>query len=234
MEFNELDNIQNGAKKAPEKKEKKSNKKAILITIGAGAVVVLVVLLVFFIVGLIKGNEGKKLAINLKNDLGKSIAMAEKNTDVTLKLSSQNTALKDIVNYDYIYEASSEVKVGGIKMPEWAVFVTVDGNDKISSVVYYDFKVLKKNWKGQKAAAPIECEKIAYNMTKKEVDKLVTVSPLATTYSNDDTVTYLYKYYALDENGNEQAVRLSITYSIEDVVRGYEYRESDFMAFIFG
>ena len=233
MEINELDNIQNGAKKAPEKKEK-ANKKAILITIGAGVVVVLVVLLVFFIVGLIKGNEGKKLALNLKNDLGKSIAMAEKNTGVTLKLSSQNTALKDIVNYDYIYEASSEVKVGGIKMPEWAVFVTVDGNDKISSVVYYDFKVLKKNWKGQKASAPIECEKIAYNMTKKEVDKLVSVSPLATTYSNDDTVTYLYKYYELDENGNEQAVRLSVTYSIDDVVRGYEYRESDFMAFIFG
>lgn len=234
MEFNELENVQNevATKKTPDKKVKKNNKKPLLIMLGASAIVILIVLLVFFIVGLIKGNEGKKLADDLRNELGKSISMAEKNTGVVMKLDSQNILLKDIVDYDYICESDSEVKVGGIKVPEWAVFVSVDGNDKISSVTYYNFKSLKKNWKGVKTDA-VDTTAIAYNMTKKEADKIISVSPLAVTYSNDDTATYLYKYYYLDENGNEQVYRLSITYSLEDVIRGYLSEEIDYMKMIF-
>ena len=75
MEFNELENVQNevATKKAPDKKVKKNNKKPLLIMIGASLIVILIVLLVFFIVGLIKGNEGKKLADDLRGELGKSI-----------------------------------------------------------------------------------------------------------------------------------------------------------------
>ena len=234
MEFNELENVQNEAavtKKSPNKKG--NNKKPLLIMIGASLVVVLIILLVFFIVGLIKANEGKKLAETFRGELGKSVEMAEKNTGVTMKLSSQYTALKDIVDYDYICESESVVKVGGIKIPEWVVFINVDYNDKISSVTYYNFKSLKKNWKGVKADAPIDTAAVAYNMTKKEADKIISVSPLAITYLNNDTTTYLYKYYYLDENGNEEAYRISVTYSLEDVVRGFYCEESDYMKFIF-
>ena len=234
MEFNELENVQNEAavtKKSP--KQKGNNKKPLLIMIGASVVVVLIILLVFFIVGLIKANEGKKLAETFRGELGKSIEMAEKNTGVTMKLASQYTTLKDIVDYDYICESESDVKVGGVKVPEWVVFINVDYNDKISSVTYYNFKSLKKNWKGVKADGPIDTASVAYNMTKKEADKIISVSPLAITYSNDDTATYLYKYYFLDENGNEEAYRLSVTYSLEDVVRGIYCEESDYMKFIF-
>ena len=236
MEFNELENVQNEitetSKKTPSKKTTK-NKKPLLIMIGASVVVILIVLLVFFIVGLIKANEGKKLAETFRGELGKSVEMAEKNTGVTMKLASQYTALKDIVDYDYICESESTVKVGGVKVPEWVVFVSVDYNDKISSVTYYNFKSLKKNWKGVKADSEIDTSAVAYNMTKKEADKIISVSPLAITYSNDDTSTYLYKYYFLDENGNEQAYRLSVTYSLEDVIRGIQCQESDYMKFIF-
>lgn len=236
MEFNELENVQNEitetSKKTSPKKTTK-NKKPLLIMIGASAVVVLIVLIVFFIVGLIKANEGKKLADDLRGELGKSISMAEKNTGVIMKLTSQYTSLRDIMDYDYIYESSSDVKVGGVKVPEWVVFVSVDGNDKISSVTYYDFKSLKKNWKGIKTSEPVDNIAIAYNMTKKEADKIISVAPLAITYSNDDTATYLYKYYFLDENGNEQVYRLSVTYSLEDSVRGISTTEVDYMKFIF-
>lgn len=235
MEFNELENVQNevATKKAPDKKAKKNNKKPLLIMIGASLIVILIVLLVFFIVGLIKGNEGKKLADDLRGELGKSIEMAEKNTGTVIKLDSQNVMLKDIIDYDRICESDSTVKVGGVEVPEWAVFISLDGNDKISSVTYYDFKSLKKNWKGVKVSEPIDNTTIAYNMTKKEADKIISLAPLSVTYSNDDTATYLYKYYYLDENGNEQVYRLSVTYSLEDSVRGISTTEIDYMKFIF-
>ena len=70
-------------------------------------------------------------------------------------------------------------------------------------------------------------------MTKKEADKIISLAPLSVTYSNDDTATYLYKYYYLDENGNEQVYRLSVTYSLEDSVRGISTTEIDYMKFIF-
>ena len=159
--------------------------------------------------------------------------MAEKNTGTIIKLDSQNIMLKDIIDYDRICESDSTVKVGGVEVPEWAVFISLDGNDKISSVTYYNFKALKKNWKGVKVSEPIDNTSIAYNMTKKEADKIISLAPLAVTYSNDDTATYLYKYYFLDENGNEQVYRLSVTYSLEDSVRGISTTEIDYMRFIF-
>lgn len=236
MEFDELETVQSQIDStAPkEPKPKKSNKK-IGILILAAVVVVLIVALVFFIIGIIKGNEGVRASEKLRGDLGKSIAMAEKNSGVTLSTTSEFAVLKDIVDYDYLYESSTIIKVGGVRVPEWAVFVQLDNNDKIASVVYYDFGVLKKNWKGQKTDSKISGSDITYNMTKKEADKIVTVDPLATKYSNDDTCSYLYKYYYVDDtgSGNEEAYYLLVTYNMDDIIRGIDSRESDYISFIF-
>lgn len=236
MEFNDLETVQNQIDNTDKSKKPKFNNRKLIATVALAVVVVaLIAVLIYFVSGIISGSEGKKLAESLKDDLGKSIAMAEKNTGRTLETTSEYSVLKNIVDYDYICESKNTVKVGGIQMPEWAVFITIDNNDKISSVVYYNFKLLKSNWKGQKTSANIDTSLITYNMTKKEAEKIVSVSPLAVTYSNDDTTTYLYKYYYADktDSGNEKAYYLCVIYNMDDIVRVVDAKESDYVSFIF-
>ncbi len=217
------------------KNKKKARSKAIGTVVISFAIVILVIILAFLINGIIKGNKGKNISEDLKNDLGKSIAMAQKNTGIEFETTSEYAVLDDIVDYNYIYEADTTVKVCGIKLPQWVVFVKIDGNDKISEVVYYDFRVLGKNWKGEKTNGFINTNEVTYNMPKKEAERIITVSPLAVTYSNDDTSTYLYKYYYVDEtdDNTERAYYVSVTYNMDDIIRGVSSKESDYVSFIF-
>lgn len=238
MEIHDIENAQKVVEEkatAAEKSRKKARSKTIGTIIISVAIVLLAVILAFLINGIIKGNQGKKISEDLKNDLGKSIAMAEKNTGITFGTTSEYSVLEDIVDYNYIYEADTTVKVCGIKLPQWVVFVKIDSNDKISEVVYYDFRVLSKNWKGEKVKSFINTNEVTYNMPKKEAERIITVDPLAVTYSNDDTSTYLYKYYYIDETDNttERAYYISVTYNMDDIIRGVSSKESDYVSFIF-
>lgn len=54
------------------------------------------------------------------------------------------------LNFDYIIESDDSVNVDGINYPEWAALVTVDDEERIQTVKYSNFKVLKNNANGEK------------------------------------------------------------------------------------
>ena len=213
------------------KEEKKKNNIKLIFSI---SLVVIIVILIVTILSLLSGSKGEKISATLSDELGKSIAMAEKNSNVELLPSSDYAILKNVVNYDYIVEADKAVKVEGINLPEWAVFIQNDSNSKIDKITYYNFKALQRDWKGQKTSKQIDTGAIEYGMNYKQVEKIVPVTPLAITRSNDDVTTYLYKYYFVDEETkNDKAYYLTVSYDMDDKVKSITSKENDFISFIF-
>lgn len=212
----------------------KSKAKINLKLIGVGFGTIALIVLVIVIIMLINSNPGRKIANVISESLGRSVTIAEKNANITLEQSSEFSVLKNIVNYDFIYEAPNIVKVEGIRMPEWAIFVNNDENDKISSVVYYDFKTMERDWKGQKSTKLINSDLINYGMKMKDVERKVPLKPLSITHTNEDTVIYLYKYYFVDPvDKNDKAYYFTICYDINNEVTSVQSKENDYISYIF-
>lgn len=216
------------------KSENKDKKPKIIKILTIVIPVVLIGIIIVLIASLFVTNKGELVSENISKNLGRSVAMAEKNTQLKLKTSSSYTVLKDIVNYNYIYESKKSTKIEGINVPEWVVFITVDNNDKIDKVTYYNFKVLQKNWKGQKIEKKFDESKIKYKTTLKDAKKLIPLKPLAITSSNSDETIYLYKYYYTDSiDKNEKAYYLTVKYDMNNSVKDIDSKMSDYISFIF-
>ncbi len=132
--------------------EKKKHKlsegklKLILITV---AVVLLVVLVVLIVVNIISG-KGENTAESISEYIGVDVAKAQKKLDMHFKDESAFQGVNNALNFDYIIESDDSVNVDGINYPEWAAFVTVDDEERIQTVKYSNFKVLKNNANGEK------------------------------------------------------------------------------------
>ena len=213
------------------KKEKSNN---LIKLIPAVIIIIVVAAITLFIIKLVADGQGENTLEKFSENLGRSVAMAEKNTKLELKTTSEYSILKDINNYDYIYESEKSTKVEGINIPEWVIFISIDDNDKIKTVTYYDFKVLKKSWKGEKISEKFDTNLINFKMPLKEAKKIIPLKPLAITCSNNDETLYLYKYYFTDtEDKNEKAYYLTVGYDMDNNVKGIDGKESDYVSFIF-
>ena len=56
--------------------------------------------------------------------------------------------------------------------------LTVDSDDMITDVEYYDFRQLKLNWKGRKMAEKLDQNTLEYGMSIKNVNKTLVSSPI--------------------------------------------------------
>ena len=207
-------------------------KKLIFKLVLLGIAIVLSVILCIQVLNWVSGSKGAKLASSLSENLGRSIAAAETNTGVTLAASSENELLREVVSFNHLIEAEKTVTVEGIRLPEWAVFVSVDENDKISRVTYYDFKLLSHDWKGAKTSERIPVSEIEYGMTQKEAQKILSIQPVCVVYSNDDVTAYQYKYYYMDkEDKSARAYNLTVHYDVSGTVTDISDRENDYISY---
>lgn len=131
-----------------EKKHKLSESKLKLILITV-AVVLLVVLVVLIVVNIISG-KGENTAESISEYIGVDVAKAQKKLDMHFKDESAFQGVNNALNFDYIIESDDSVNVDGINYPEWAALVTVDDEERIQTVKYSNFKVLKNNANGEK------------------------------------------------------------------------------------
>lgn len=280
-------------KNKPARSKKDFNKRLKAVKTGGLFLVILAVIVavICFIVGRIPG-KGIQAFESISEKLGRSVEIAQNNAGVVLQKDSEYPVLHEIINYDYIYTADKTTKVGGIFLPEWAVYIqtavskinpaetgdpvqkntsepistentsaettasnVVKGSDEdlndlldnenrkeddlpsrevIETVTYYDFKVLNKNWKGQKTSGPIDIDQITYGMTKKKAEKLIKIAPLFIRHSSNDITTYCYKYYYVDNvTKNEKALYLEINYSADNTVKSVNSRQNDYISFLF-
>lgn len=225
--------IEENEGKPSKKAAKKASAKKKLNGIIAVIAVILVAALAVFIAVKVSSGEGERIAKDLSDKIARSIAIAEKNANVTLSETSAYPILKEVEDFNYIYESDKSVKVEGIHLPEWAIFVKTDNNDRITTVTYYNYKVLENNWKGQKASQKIDSTVVEYGMTVREVQKALPLEPLSITRSNDDITRYRYKYFYVDEESkNELAYYLDIAFDVDNNVTDISNKENNYMPYV--
>lgn len=215
--------------KKPDSKFFKMMKLILILAVVSAAVIISIVVAVRF-----SASEGKRVAEKLSEKLGRSIALAEKNLDIELSSDSDYKILREIRSYDYQLSSEKAVKVEGIHLPEWVIFVKADSEDKISEVTYYDFRQLLNSWKGEKASAgALPEDQIDYGMTVKEMEKALGFEPLFITYTEEDTIVYRYKYYYVNEvDNNEHAYYLIVEFDLDGHIRDYKKSENKYMSSI--
>lgn len=230
----DISEIDETEEKSPKKTANKPGQGRKRLNLMLAAVVAIVILALAVIIAVkVSSDEGERIAADISDKIGRSIALAEKNANVTLSAASQYPILKEVEDFNYIYEADKSVKVEGIHLPEWAIYVETDSNDRITTVTYYNYKVLESNWKGQKASQKIDSTIVEYGMSIREAEKVIPLKPLSITRSYDDTTRYRYKYYYVDEeNKNELAYYLDITFDVDNNITDISNTENDYMPFI--
>ena len=154
--------------------------------------------------------------------IGQSFIDARNDSDIKVFYESKFSAVNNAMKFNYLVEDDDSVKVDGIKFPEWVVTICLNDSDEIVTVTYTDFTTCKKNHKGQKADKVINLDNVMKNEKYKNVEKEIDLDVYSITYENA-FITYTYKYYYEDEAGNEQAVRLTVTYNVN---MEYQYYSS--------
>ena len=192
---------------------KKASKKMRIIFSAAAAV--LVVLLIIVLIVHLSGGKGSKAAGALSEYIGDTVNNAQNDTGYHLKSDSAFRAVNNIMAFDEIYESEDEVRVDDITYPEWAVMVNLNGDNKIDSVVYTDFKSLKKDSRGAKKSKSINLEKFDKGTKFGTISDEIDLEPYSITYKDGNT-TYTYKYYYMTDYGDAQTVILTATFDEDD------------------
>lgn len=197
-----------------------SSKIKIVVTVALAAVAAAIV--IALIVSLVS-DDGKKTAEVLSEYIGQTMLEARNDSDIKVFDESKFSAVNNAMKFNYLVEDDDSVKVDGIKFPEWVVTVCLNDSDEIVTVTYTDFTTCKKNHKGQKADKVIDLDNVMKNEKYKNVEKEIDLDVYSIKYENA-FITYTYKYYYEDEAGNEQAVRLTVTYNVN---MEYQYYSSE-------
>lgn len=186
---------------------KSKNKKAMIIGVCIIAIIVIVLIAVLIIE--FSKSESEQKAQILSKTIGHSTDEVLKLSDLNLSDKSTYSGVSDYIKFSYICESSDTVKADGVVMPKWLITVMAD-NDKVSSVVHYDFTVMEESYKGIETDGEIKLSKFSkgdkFSRVKNEID----IDPYTVEYKGDDTEVYTYKYYFLDTAENEQARALTV------------------------
>ncbi|MBQ4466169.1 MAG: hypothetical protein II916_09440 [Oscillospiraceae bacterium] len=158
-------------------------------------------------------NDGSAYAERLSEQIGVSAETAQKYAHINLESASQfaciNMAAED---YPHLFESTRKTEVLGVTVPQWVIYIGEDG-DKMTQVLYYDYRQLQKFGTGVKTDAKIGTEGITAGMTPEAVQQYVGFAPLKTAYTASD-MTEDYKYYFKDQNtGNTVSYVITVTYA---------------------
>ncbi|MDE7294110.1 MAG: zinc ribbon domain-containing protein [Oscillospiraceae bacterium] len=214
----------------PEEREKRAAKvKAVFIGIGVIAVVVLVVVISHII------EQSKGLSAAQSIPLGRNVPYAASETGLEFNEKSANGLINSICDFDYICISEDTVKVNGSEQPRWAIMLTVDGEDIITAVEYYDFQQLKLNWKGRLMSEMLTQDSLEYGMSIRNVNKTLGLKPYYVRRSVSNDSLYCYRYYCSDpEEGYDRVFNYYVEFSdIELAVKGVRSSEVNYANAIF-
>lgn len=213
-----------------EEREKRTAKiKAVLVGIGVIAVVVLVVIISRII------SESKGLSAAQSIPLGRNVPYAASETGLVFTEKSTNGLINSMCDFDYICISEDTVKVSGSEQPRWAIMLTVDSEDIITAVEYYDFKQLKLNWKGRIMSEMLTRDSLEFGMSIRNVSKTLGIKPYYVRRSISNDSLYCYRYFYSDpEEGYDRVFNYYVEFSdIELAVKGVYSREINYANAIF-
>ena len=147
-----------------EKKQRSPEEKAALAKKlklgGICLLVIAVIVLIVVLVNIFSGNEGYNAAQSIP--LGRNVEYAQSETSLTFTEKSTNGMINNMCDFDYICISDKTTTVSGSEQPQWVIMLTVDSDDMITDVEYYDFRQLKLNWKGRKMAEKLDQNTLEY------------------------------------------------------------------------
>lgn len=195
--------------------EKRSRKrrmspKAILVLAGIVAAIILI------IIGIIAfarwRNDGARYAARLGEQIGVSPQTAQKYAHLTLENASTFACINEAAaEFPYLYESKKSVKISGVSIPEWVIYVAVSDNT-VTDVYYYNYNQLQKFGNGVKTQAHVEAAGITIGMSPDAVQHYIGFAPLRVYYSSEG-IQEAYKYYYKDQNtGNTVSYVLYVNY----------------------
>lgn len=188
----------------------------IAIIVVAALIVAIVVLVIILLFG---KSEGEKTADLLFSNIGSSVARAEDETGIPLNLESRFDYLSEYREFQFVSESDKTVVVNGMHLPEWAIYISHDDNQKISEVAYCNYSMLSANSKGVKLSEPIAESTVDYAMKMKDVKKAMPIEPIAIVQNDKELTVYYYRYYTIDKTTkNEVGYLITIEYYLGDQV----------------
>lgn len=197
--------------KKPKKPRNKSGmKKALKLGAIVCAAVVVIIIVIVIVVSLTSG-EGRKLAEKASDFIGADFDIAEKKLDAKFKKESAYKGLTNVIQYNRIAESDESVRVDGVTYPEWAVLITTDDEGRILTVKYADFASLKGDIMGTKKDRIVNLDRFKVGASRGDVEDELDMDFYSVTYTKDG-VSYTYRYWYENDNGDEQPVVLSVNF----------------------
>lgn len=201
--------------------KRRMSPKAVLVLVGIVAAVILI------IVGIIMfsrwRNDGARYAQKLGEQIGVSPQTAQKYAHLTLENASTFACINEAAaEYPYLYESKKSVKVSGVSIPEWVIYISVSDNT-VTDVSYYNYNQLQKFGNGVKTKAHVEAAGITIGMSPDAVQHYIGFAPLRVYYDSATTMQEAYKYYYKDQNtGNTVSYVLYVNYEDGQAVSAAE------------
>ena len=187
------------------------------------AIVVLSLLIIVLgIVLIVKsmGSKGEKYAKKAADFIGADFEIASNKLDFKIKQESGYKGLTAVIEYKYVAESDSDVRIDGVTYPEWAVVINTDDENRITEVRYCDFKHIKNDIKGVKKEHMINLDKFNPGTDKSTIDKELDMDAYSISYTKDSTA-YIYRYWYENDSGDEQPVVLTVFYDSKDKLKVY-------------
>lgn len=199
---------------------------------GICLVVIAVIVLIVMLVGRIGANKGYNAAQSIP--LGRNVEYAESESGLVFETTSTNTLINSMASFDYVCLSDKTVKVNGSEQPRWAIMLTVNEDNIITDVEYYDFSQLKINWKGRKSADMLTAESLEFGSNIRNVNKTLGMNPYYIKRSVSNDSIYCYRYYYTDEaEGFDHVYNFYVDFSdVEMTVRNVHYSEVNYAAAI--
>ena len=161
---------------------------------------VAVIILIIYIFVSIAAAEGRKKADEIAEHLGGSIDSLSSVT--TLYQSSSFTCVNSLTEFNWLCQSDKQISVGGLTVPKWVVFCCNNDQKALTKVIFYNFKILEDNWKGEKIGEKLSADAFYNGMTYDAASELIDLEPYSITYTAANKY-YHYRCHYINLEKNE-------------------------------
>lgn len=180
---------------------KKSGLKRALIILAVIAVLALALFLFIWISRL--RNDGARYAKKLSERIGSQLSVAEKSADISLKDKSDYQTLNTLfASYQAITESRKSCRIEGVKLPQWAIFCNTDADD-LTTVTYYNYKVLEKNIFGTERKSYIDPQLVSPGTSVDDTEQKLELEPFRIQYLQGRNELREYRYCYEDKDSGD-------------------------------
>lgn len=194
------------------------------------AAAALIIFIVVFVTA--RKNDGARYAEKLSEQLGVSLYSAGTEAGMDMNAQPVCTYLADAEeSFDAVCESQKMTEVGGVTVPQWAIFCFADKDGKLDQINYYDYTLLKKHITGVKTDGYILLTDIVNGMHREKALEIVGIDPYCISYFASGTRQYKFRYCYKDDTTKDMvAYTITLLFDVNDNVAAVIDEQDNFVA----